>query len=109
MTVTVRYTCPHCDAVVPVERSGELTDRSVTISPQAGWKYARRTDALDTVEAADGIEFRCGEGGPVSDREGTPVDGCGRAYYLNFVRFASGVELEPDPPAYGGPRFDFQP
>ena len=106
MTVTVRYTCPHCDAVVSVERAETLADRSVTTRPQAGWEYARRGER---VEDADGIEFWCGEDGPVTDRTGQPVEGCGRPYYLNFVRFEHGVELEPDPATYGGPRFDFRP
>lgn len=106
MTVTVRYTCPHCDAVTSVERAPDLADRSVTLRPQPGWEYAERGD--DDLESADGIAFVCGEDGPATDHEGNPVDGCGRPFYLNFVRFERGVELDPDPPTYGGPRFDFQ-
>ncbi|WP_255167305.1 hypothetical protein [Natrononativus amylolyticus] len=106
MTVTVRYTCPHCGAVVGVERRPDLADRSVTISPQAGWEYADPGD--ERLEDADGIAFVCGEDG-VTDLEGEPVEGCGRPFYLNFVRFETGIELEPDPPTYGGPRFDFRP
>lgn len=106
MTVTVRYTCPHCGAVASVDRRPDLADRSVTMSPQAGWEYAAPDD--ETLEEADGIAFVCGED-DVTDLEGEPVEGCGRPFYLNFVRFETGVELEPDPPAYGGPRFDFRP
>ncbi|RQG90589.1 hypothetical protein [Natrarchaeobius chitinivorans] len=106
MTVTVRYTCPHCGAVTSVERAADLADRSVTTLAQAGWEYAEPED--DDLEEADGIAFVCGEDGPVTDLEGEPVDGCGRPFYLNFVRFEQGVELEPDPPTYGGPRFDFE-
>ncbi|WP_049923452.1 hypothetical protein [Halopiger djelfimassiliensis] len=105
MSVTVRYTCPHCGAVVSVARTPDLADRSVTTRPQPGWEYAQPTD--DDLEAADGIEFVCGEDGPVTDRDGTEIEGCGRPFYLNFVRYEQGVELEPDPPTYGGPRFDF--
>ena len=107
MTVTVRYTCPHCHAVVSVERCADLADRSVTLQPQPGWEYAAPDD--DDLESADGIAFLCGEDGSVTDLEGNPIDGCGRPFYLNFVRFERGVELEPEPPAYGGPRFDFRP
>ena len=106
MTVTVRYTCPHCNAVTSVERAPDLADRSVTKLAQPGWEYATPTEA--DLESADGIAFVCGEDGPVTDLGGEPVDGCGRPYYLNFVRYERGVELEPDPPTYGGPRFDFE-
>jgi len=105
MTVTVRYTCPHCGAVTSVEREPDLADRSVTVLAQPGWEYAEPGD--DDLEEADGIAFVCGEDGPVTDLEGTEIAGCGRPYYLNFVRFEHGVELEPNPPTYDGPRFDF--
>ncbi|MFA9426786.1 hypothetical protein [Natronorubrum sp. A-ect3] len=104
MTVSVRYTCPHCDAVVTLERPPDLADRSVTKLTQPGWEYATPDD--DERESADGIAFVCGDD-DVTDREGTPIEGCGRPFYLNFVRFEQGVELEPDPATYGGPRFDF--
>ena len=109
MSVTVRYTCPYCDAVVSLERGPDLADRSVTTVPQAGWEYATPGDPFAERETADGIAFVCGEDGPVTDRDGTRVSGCGRPFYLNFVRFERGVELEPDPATYGGPRFDFRP
>ncbi|WP_306057766.1 hypothetical protein [Natronococcus wangiae] len=105
MTVTVRYTCPHCGAVHSLERPPDLADRSVTTVSQPGWEYAEPDDP--DRESADGIAFVCGEDGPVTDLEGEPVAGCGRPFYLNFVRYEHGVELEPDPPTYGGPRFDF--
>lgn len=105
-TVPVRYTCPHCGAVVTIDRKPTLADRSVTTVPQPGWEYARPSD--DAMESADGIAFLCGSDGPVTDQDGEPVEGCGRPFYLNFVRFEHGVELEPDPPTYGGPRFDFR-
>ncbi|RQG98354.1 hypothetical protein [Natrarchaeobius oligotrophus] len=105
MTVTVRYTCPHCGAVTSVDRAPTLADRSVTTTAQPGWAYAEPND--DDLEDADGIAFVCGEDGSVTALDGESVEGCGRPFYLNFVRYERGVELEPDPPAYGGPRFDF--
>lgn len=111
MTVSVRYTCPHCGAVTSVERRPDLADRSVTISPQPGWEYV--VPGEDDLESADGIAFLCGEGGgresETTTLEGEPIDGCGRPFYLNYVRFEHGVEHDPDPPTYGGPRFDFRP
>ncbi|AFZ74746.1 hypothetical protein [Natronobacterium gregoryi] len=106
-TITVRYTCPHCEAVTSLERPPNLADRSVTKLTQPGWEYATANDSAEQREAADGIEFVCGEDGPVTDLEGGSVDGCGRPFYLNFVRYEQGIELEPEPPTYGGPRFDF--
>ncbi len=106
-SVTVRYTCPHCDAVVSLERALDMADRSVTTIRQPGWTYETPSADLETREAADGIAFICGEQ-PVTDRNGDPLEGCGRPFYLNFVRFEQGVELEPDPPTYDGPRFDFR-
>lgn len=106
-TVAVRYTCPSCGAVTSIERPPDIDDRSVTLSPQAGWEYASPDDPFEERESADGIAFLCGEDGPTTDREGEPIEGCGRPFYLNFVRFSRGVELDPDPPTYDGPRFDF--
>ncbi len=107
MSVEVAYTCPHCGAVTRIQRRAELADRSVTTIPQAGWEYAEPGDP--ELEEADGVAFCCGEDGPTTDLGGEPVEGCGRPYYLNFVRFERGVELDPDPATYGGPRFDFRP
>ncbi|MCU4971533.1 hypothetical protein OB955_02090 [Halobacteria archaeon AArc-m2/3/4] len=112
MTVTVSYTCPNCGALTYVERRADLADKSVTTTPQAGWEYATPDDDLESIESADGIAFRCGENGDEGEGEDgaeESVDGCGRPFYLNFVRFEHGVELEPDPPTYDGPRFDFRP
>ena len=106
--VSVSYTCPHCGAVVGIERPPDLADKSVTPTPQPGWEYATPDDPMAVREAADGIVFECGQG-KTTDPDGEPVEGCGRPFYLNFLRFESGVELEPDPPAFDGPRFDFLP
>lgn len=105
--ITVRYTCPHCDAVHSINRAPDLADRSVTKHSQPGWEYATPDDDLEVRETADGIAFICGEDGPVTDLEAKQIEGCGRPFYLNFVRFEQGVELDPNPATYGGPRFDF--
>ena len=42
---------------------------------------------------------------PTNPREVSGLDP--EAVHLNFVRYEQGVELEPEPPTYGGPRFDF--
>ncbi len=108
-TVTVRYTCPHCGAVASVERKPELADKSVTTTPQAGWEYATPEADIEALESADGIAFQCGEGRAFEVGTAGDATGCGRPFYLNYLRYASGVELEPDPPTYDGPRFDFRP
>lgn len=106
MPVSVSYACPHCGAIVHVERDPELDDKSVTTDPQPGWKYVSPDGDL---ASADGIAFLCGEDGPVRTPDGSETTGCGRPYYLNFVRYRQGVELEPEPATYDGPRFDFRP
>ncbi len=112
-TVTVRYTCPHCGAVASVERTPELADKSVTTTPQAGWEYETPEADIEALESADGIAFQCGEGSAFGADAAVDTaeanTGCGRPFYLNYLRYASGVELEPDPPTYDGPRFDFRP
>lgn len=107
MTVSVSYACPHCGAITRVERAPLLEDKSVTTSPQSGWEYASPDDPDPDRESADGIAFLCGEDGRVTTPSGERTDGCGRPFYLNFVRYSRGIELEPDPPTDGGPRFDF--
>ena len=92
MSVTVRYTCPHCNAVVSLERPPDLADRSVTTVRQPGWEYAEPDDP--DRESADGIEFICGEDGPVTDLEGEPVEGCGRPFYRRSRPSASGLDSE---------------
>lgn len=85
MSHPVRYSCPRCETVVTLGRPGYLADKSVTPYPLEGWPYA----AVDG-DDADGIRIVCGEG----DTDG---EGCGEAYYLNFVRFEGGREVEPAP------------
>ena len=118
--VEVTYHCPYCGAVTGVERDGYLQDKCVTREPLDGWEYASTTDGVETREAADGIEFVClGDAG--EDAPGTShgdggandpdpeKDGCGRTFYLSFVRYEDGEEVPHREPNIDRPRFDFQP
>ena len=86
MTVPVRYYCPRCGAIATLERDEAMADKSVTAYPAEGWRYA---DPEDDIEAADGVRLVCGEH--------TDEAGCDEPFYLNFVRFDEGVEIEPVP------------
>jgi len=116
--VWVTYHCPYCGAVTGVERDAYMNDKCVTREPLDGWTYAAPTD---DVEAEDGIEFVClGDGaGPDSvdgpdDADGGGAndpridkDGCGRTFYLNYVRFEDGEEVAHRTLDIDRPRFDF--
>lgn len=97
--VTVTYTCPRCDAVVELERDAYLADKAVTPDPLDGWRYVPVYEAIEASEAddpvvdgdaidADGVELVCG----ASETRG---EGCGRPFYLSFVRHEGGEEVEP--------------
>jgi hypothetical protein len=127
--VEVSYHCPYCGAVTGVEREGYLADRCVTRESLDGWAYAPAADGVegdDFTEHADGIEMVClgdatsagagaggrettgGSGG--ADDPDPDADGCGRTYYVSFVRFENGQEIDPDVPLEDypdRPRFDF--
>ncbi|QIB74913.1 hypothetical protein GL213_05880 [Halogeometricum borinquense] len=106
MSYPVSYYCPHCGAVVELQREGYLADKSVTPYPLVGWEY---TDPGDDFESADGINFVCGESAAAGlrwtgdqseadDVENPMLDApCGRDFYLSFVRFEDGQEVEPVP------------
>ena len=89
--VTVTYTCPRCDAVVELERDAYLADKAVTADPLGGWAYVPAYDLSgDGAPAgADGVEVVCG----ASETRG---EGCGRPFYLSFVRYEDGKPVEPD-------------
>lgn len=109
----VRYYCPRCGAVAALDREGYLADKCVTPRPLDGWEYAA---PYDDFEDADGVEIVCG----ADETEG---EGCGEVYYLSFVRYEDGEEVEPrnrgdvfpSRPSISrsedddGPRFDFEP
>jgi hypothetical protein len=97
--VEVTYHCPYCGAVTSLDRDAYLQDNCVTEEPLAGWEYASTTEDY---ESADGVEFVCiGDGDPERD-------GCGRTFYLSFVKFEGGEQLEPPGPSIeDDPSFDF--
>lgn len=82
MTVSVRYYCPRCEHVVSLEREASLADKAVTPYPLEGWTYTSVGGDYDEV---DGIRIECAD--------------CGEPFYLSFVRFEDGREVEPEPPA----------
>jgi hypothetical protein len=122
--VEVSYHCPYCGAVTAVDREGYLNDKCVTREPLDDWTYASTTEDFET---ADGIELVClgnvdrppeaesadttaaedtagGANDPNPDR-----DGCGRTYYLSFVKYDDGEAVDHREPNIDRPRFDFRP
>lgn len=117
MGYPVTYHCPQCGAVVELEREGYLADKAVTPYPLEGWTYVTPSDGL---EDADGVRFVCGEDDavawyppgrnpqlspqesaqtpPETRSDGNDHDGCGERFYLSFVRFRDGEEVEPRSP-----------
>jgi hypothetical protein len=96
--VTVTYTCPRCDAVVELERDAYLADKAVTPDPLEGWEYGHAYEEFETDEV-DGVELVCGA-------NETRGEGCGRPFYLSFVRHENGEEIDPYVPRESA-RFDF--
>lgn len=108
MSYPVSYYCPHCGAVFELDREGYLSDKSVTPYPLVGWEYA---DPDEEFESADGVRLVCGEGdvgatgvrwtgdrSDADDVEDPDLESpCGREFYLSFVRFVDGEEVEPRP------------
>lgn len=90
MGFPVRYYCPHCETIVEIERDGYLADKAVTPFPFEGWSYEPPTADF---EDADGVVFQCGEDGLAIDG-----NGCGERFYLSFVRYENGEELDPRTP-----------
>jgi hypothetical protein len=111
MSHPVSYYCPHCGAVVELDREGYLADKSVTPYPLVGWEYC---DSDEDYDAADGVRLVCGADADVNgvgwtgDRmdaddvaDPTAESPCGREFYLSFVRFEDGEAVEPEPePSY---------
>lgn len=90
MPTEVRYYCPHCETVASVWRDAYLADKSVTPTPLEGWSYVAPGDDYDD---ADGVKFVCGE----SEGADWAAEGCGESFYLNFVRYEDGLEVEREP------------
>lgn len=100
-SVAVSYTCPHCGAVHVLHRPPVLADRSVTPDPRPHHEYASLTDPQR--EAADGIVLVCGVDDPLAVE-----NGCGRQFYLNFVRHQAADETTAGGSLEDPPRFDFK-
>ena len=110
MSYPVTYYCPRCGTLVELDRDGYLADKSVTPYPLERWAYAAPTEPF---EDADGVRFVCGEsdgvvwdphdgirgtdaGGDEPDREPREdAVGCGEPFYLSFVRYEEGREVDP--------------
>lgn len=106
--VAVSYHCPRCGAVAELQRGAYLQDKCVTPEPLDGWDYT------DAHAAAGGEEPT--EGDPYADVDGVVIvcgaaetdgEGCGEPYYLSFVRFEDGREVDPAV-AVDDVRFDFR-
>ena len=114
MSFPVRYTCPYCESVVTIARDGYLADKSVTREPLTGWEYVPAYEFAEGDESgeaggedgaadADGIQFVCG----ASETDG---EGCGNVFYLSFLKYEDGREIEGDAPLRpeDAPNFDFR-
>jgi hypothetical protein len=108
MTFPVTYYCPHCGAVVELERDGYLADQSVTPYPLEGWRYVDPDEDYEA-DDVDGVRLVCGESAADSLRwtgersDADDVDDpagespCGGPFYLSFVRYEAGEAVEPVP------------
>ncbi|SMO63883.1 hypothetical protein [Halorubrum cibi] len=111
MGYPVTYHCPRCETIVEIDREGYLADKAVRPYPFEGWTYADPDEPFEG-DAADGVRFVCGESdGVVWDPHGDGVgdtsgdgsgddpspaaDGCGEPFYLSFVRYEEGREIDP--------------
>jgi hypothetical protein len=92
-TVTVTYYCPHCEALAELERDAYLADKAVTPFPFEGWEYATPDEEY---ESAEGVRFVCGDDATLADEES---EGCGKPFYLSFVKYDGGREVDPRRPA----------
>ncbi len=80
----------------------------MTTTPIEGYEYANLTD--EDREEADGITLVCGVDDRIGTEEATHTpEGCGRQFYLNFVRYAGGERVDEGPWLEDRPRFDFRP
>ncbi|PSQ07651.1 hypothetical protein BRC97_03080 [Halobacteriales archaeon QS_6_71_20] len=98
MGYPVTYYCPRCETLVELERDGYLSDKAVTPYPFEGWEYAEPDQPFEDGEA-DGVAMVCGERPPPADADG---EGCGERFYLSFLRFEDGEEVDPRRPESDG-------
>ena len=96
MSYPVTYYCPHCEALVELEREGYLADKAVTPFPFEGWTYVSPAEPFEDREDVDGVRFVCGEEGLLADSD---AEGCGESFYLSFVKFEEGEEVDPRKPS----------
>jgi len=94
MSFAVTYYCPHCEALVELDREGYLDDKAVTPYPFEGWTYVSPDEPFEDEDDVDGVVFTCGEDGTLRDDE----SGCGESFYLSFVKFENGREVDPRQP-----------
>jgi len=94
MSYPVTYYCPHCGTLVELERDGYLSDKAVTPYPFEGWEYVSPDEPFED-GAADGVKFVCGEGPSPAGGDAADDDGCGERFYLSFVKFENGREIDP--------------
>ena len=105
--VAVSYYCPRCGAVAELDRDPYMADKSVTPFPLADWTYADPAEDDYERDEYDGVALVCGGAGvlgwshppdasegPDADAGGDADPGCGEPFYLNFVRFEDGREVE---------------
>jgi len=118
MAYPVTYYCPRCGAVHELQREGYLADKTVTPYPLEGWQYANPDEPFEDEAGVDGVRIVCGDearllsGDDLPTGATAPDSGCGEPFYLSFVRFEGGVEIEPEPEGdrvtigvgLGGPR-----
>lgn len=95
MGFPVSYYCPHCEALVELERDGYLADKAVTPFPFEGWSYVTPDEPFEDVDGVDGVEFTCGADGTLQPDQ----EGCGESFYLSFVKFENGREIDPRKPS----------
>jgi len=95
MGFPVTYYCPHCETLVELERDGYLADKAVTPFPFEGWSYVSPDEPFEDREDVDGVRFVCGEDGTLKN----DGEGCGETFYLSFVKFEDGEEVDPRKPS----------
>jgi hypothetical protein len=99
----VTYYCPRCGAIHELEREGYLSDKTVTPYPLEGWNYVDPDEPFEDAEGVDGVRIGCGDedlllsGDDLPAAAEAPDSGCDGPFYLSFVRFENGVEIEPEP------------